>query len=126
MERRDMGILMLVALGAGYAAFVNWDTIAEKLSLDDLSPGRVKAIDMAKKDMTLDSLQANSLVLRERARIGEIRMSEDPWTASRIEENLWLVVMDYTAGGEPHQYRFHVNVATGVVKLLPQTAQPPR
>ena len=127
MERKDKMILLVLALGAGYAGFVHWDWISAKLSLDDLSPGRIKAIDLAKKDLTFDGLQANSLVMRERARNGEIKMEEEPWEATRIDENRFVVVVAFIEDGLPKSHRFDVNIATGGVKLIPPTsAQPPR
>ena len=125
MERRDIMILLLLAAGGGYAAFTNWDVIAERLSLDDLSPGRVKAIDMAKKDLTFDGLQANSLVLRNREKNNEIKLGEDPWVANRIEGDRWLVSVTYRQEGEWVKQQFDCNIATGAVKYIPG-ATPPR
>ena len=118
--------LLLLAAGAGYATYTNWDFIKEKLSLDDLTPGRVKAIDMAKKDYTFDGLQPNSIVLSQRARNNEIKLSDDPWTASRINTDRWLVTLTYQQEGQVVTHQFDCNIATGNVKLVPQGAQPPR
>ena len=126
MERKDKGILLLLALGAAYAAFVNWDVIAERLSLDDLTPGRVKAIDMAKKDLSFDGLQPNSFVLRNRAKNNEVRLGEDPWVANRIDGDRWLVTLTYTQEGHVVQHKFECNIATGNVKFIPDPAHPPR
>jgi len=126
MERRDQMILLLLAAVAGYATYANWPAIAESLRLDDLSPGRVKAMHMAKKDMSFDGLQPNSLVLRNRAKNNEIKLGEDPWTATRIEGDRWLVTVSYSQDGQWVNQQFDCNTATGVVKLIPQGAQPPR
>ena len=126
MERKDSMILLLLAAVAGYATYANWDLIAAKLSLDDLSPGRVKAVDMAKKDLSFDGLQPNSLVLRNRAKNNEIKMGEDPWAATRIEGDRWLVTVSYSQDGQFVTQQFDCNLATGVVKLIVQGAQPPR
>src|SRR5262245_419592 len=126
MERKDIMILLLLAAGAGYATFTNWDFIKEKLSLDDLTPGRVKAIDMAKKDMTFDSLQPNSLVLNQRAKNNEIKLAEDPWGAKRINGDRWLVNVSYQQEGQWVTHHFDCNIATGVVKHFPPGATPPK
>jgi hypothetical protein len=126
MERKDIWLLVLIAAGAGYATYTNWDVIKEKLSLDDLTPGRVKAIDMAKKDYTFDGLQPNSLVLNQRAKNNEITLPEDPWTAKRIDGDRWLVTLVYSEGGQAVKRQFDCNIATGIVKVVPQHAQPPR
>ncbi len=126
MERKDKLILLLMLSGAGYAAFANWDTMRTKLGLDDLAPGRLKAIDLAKKDMTLDRTLANWLVLHERRRNKEIEMEEEPWDATRLEGNRFLVVVRFTERGQPHGYRFEVNTASGGVTRLEDGARPPR
>lgn len=126
MERKDICILLLLAAGAGYATYTNWDLIKERLSLDDLTPGRVKAIDMAKKDYTFDGLQPNSLVLNQRAKNNEIALGQDPWVAQRINGERWLVILTYHQDGQLVKHQFDCNIATGIVKLLPQGAQPPR
>jgi hypothetical protein len=126
MERKDTMILLLLAAVAGYATYAHWPAIAQRLSLDDLSPGRVKAMDMAKKDMSFDGLQPNSLVLRNRAKNNEIKMGEDPWAATRIEGDRWLVTVSYSQDGTWVTQQFECNIGTGNVKLVPQGAQPPR
>ena len=126
MERKDQMILLLLAAVAGYATYKNWDVIAERLSLDDLTPGRVKAIDMAKKDYTFDGLQQNSLVLNQRANNKEIKLGEDPWTAKRINGDRWLVTLTYQQEGQSVTHQFDCNIATGMVKLVPQNPQPPK
>ena len=83
-------------------------------------------LDLAKKDLTFDGLQANSLVLRERARNREITMEQEPWEATRIDDNLFLVVVTFTEGGVHKSHRFDVNIATCNVALIPNAAQPPR
>ncbi|HEU4418551.1 MAG TPA: hypothetical protein VFT55_06405 [Planctomycetota bacterium] len=126
MERKDIWILLLLAAGAGYATYTNWDLIKEKLSLDDLTPGRVKSIDMAKKEYTFDGLQPNSLVLNQRAKNNEITLGEDAWVAQRINGDRWLVTVSYQQEGQLVKHQFDCNIATGSVKLVPQGAQPPR
>jgi hypothetical protein len=126
MERKDQMILLLLAAVAGYATYTHWPAIAQRLSLDDLSPGRVKAMDMAKKDMSFDGLQANSIVLRNRAKNNEIKLADDPWAANRIEGDRWLVTVSYNQEGQWVTQQFECNIATGNVKLLVQGAQPPK
>ena len=94
--------------------------------MQPLSFGDAEAIDMAKKDMTFDGLQPNSLVLNQRAKNNEIKLGEDPWGAKRIDGDRWLVNLSYQQEGQWITHHFDCNIATGVMKHIPPGATPPR
>lgn len=132
MERRDVFILLLAAGGIGYAVYNNWDLVREKLGLDDLYPGRIKAIELAKKAYSLESYRTNWEVLHDRERTGEIKVIGDPWLADPIEKPWYVVTFTFKEAGQPRRYVFHVNVATMATVLKAKqtgadaTAAPPR
>ena len=84
MEKRDAFILLLVLGGGGYAAYTHWDVIAEKLSLADLSPGRLKAVDLAKNAADIGNGFSNWQWLESRSKRREIELPADPWIAEPL------------------------------------------
>jgi hypothetical protein len=126
MERRDKLVLLLLLAGAGWAGYEHWDTIVAKLGLDDLSPGRVKAIDLAKRDLTFERVRSNQLVLDERVRLGEIVATEHAWSAVRIGGGRFLVTYDYKERGVAQKYQFEVDTATNAVTLVDNGPPSPR
>lgn len=117
METRDRVILLLAAAGIGYAVYSNWDVIRERLGLDDMYPGRIKAIDLVKKAYSLDRYRMNWEILEDRKRGGSIQVVGDPWYAEPISEPLYKVTYTFKEAGQPRRYVFHANVATMAVHL---------
>ena len=132
MERKDSIILLLLLSGGGYYGFTHWDQISQKLGLDDLNPGRIKAIELAKQQFTFDRYRQNGVVIHERMHDGVIQGAEDPWQAQRLRENHFRVVCSFREEGKSHHRLFEVNVGNGAVEDLgdsstsPITATPPR
>jgi hypothetical protein len=127
MERRDKLILLLLLAGGGYATYRNWDVINTTLGLDDIAPGRVKAIDLAKRDTTFHRGRPNSVVVQELARGGEIELAPDAWQAQRQDGDVFRVTCTFRQRGESRCYEFEVDVSTGRVTFLEsESTQPPR
>jgi hypothetical protein len=127
MERKDKLILLLLLAGAGYFGYTHWDTISITLGLDDIAPGRVKAIDLAKREQSFQRGRPNSIVLADQVRSGDIVMDHDAWQAQRLHGDVFLVLCNYRERGERHCHRFEVDVATnGVTLLEDEDAQPPK
>jgi hypothetical protein len=118
MERRDKWFLLLLLAGAGYAGYRNWDVISTTLGLDDIAPGKVKAIDLAQREMTFERSRPNSVVLKDRARRGEIEFGPDAWHATRQGGDLFRVFFTFREGGQDRCYEFDVDIANGRVTLV--------
>jgi hypothetical protein len=115
MEKRDAILLLLVLGGVGYAAHANWDVIKEKLSFADLSPGRMKAIELAKDSSDFESGSTNWQYMQSRSRQGAIQLAPEPWSAEPIAGEDYRVVARWTEDGERLAFGFRVNVATRTV-----------
>ena len=93
MERRDQFLLLLALGGAGYAVHANWDMIAEKLSISDLSPGRIKAMELAKDSSNFQEGATNWQYMQMRSKQGHIRMATgSPWSADLIKGDEFRVI----------------------------------
>lgn len=116
MEKRDAFLLMLVLGGGGYAAYEHWDVIAEKLSFAELSPGRLKAISLAKESNDFDRGFRNWQWLQTRAKQREIELPAEPWEASPIAGQVYAVRVRWTDGGDPIVANFRVDVGLRTVR----------
>lgn len=118
MERRDKLFLLLVLGGGAYAVHTNWETIRDKLGLDDLAPGRIKAMELAKKNYNFERSIPNWQVVANLEANKEIEVDGDPWAAERIENDQWRVTCTYWQRGRQVQHLFRVNVNTGAVAWM--------
>ena len=105
MEKKDALLMLLLAGAGGYAVFANWETIRLKLGLDDLHPGRIKAMELAKKAYSFEQNTANSVVLRVREDNGEIKLQGEPWSGVEIKAPRYRVTCTYVENGEPKDKR---------------------
>jgi hypothetical protein len=128
MEKKDKLFVLLVALGGAYAVHANWDRIRERLGLEDMYPGRIKAMQLAKSSHNFQAYAVNWAVLRDREANGEIKTNGDPWAATEIEKPRYRVTCTYTEQGERRVHRFTVDVGTGSVTYhgLDETKPAPR
>jgi hypothetical protein len=128
MEKRDALFLLLVLGGGGYAAYTHWDVIVETLSLDDLRPSRLKAIELAKDSNDFDSGFPNWHWLQSRQKRGEIELGETPWNAEPIAGEDYHVYARWVDDGDRIVVRFQVNIANRTVAYegLIGTAAAPR
>ena len=115
MERRDAFILQLVLGGGGYAAYEHRDVIAEKLSFADLSPGRLKAISLAKDSSDFDRGSHNWQWLQSRAKRREIELPAEPWDADPIAGEVYAVRVRWVDDGDPVVASFRVDIAKRTV-----------
>lgn len=116
MEKRDAFILLLLLGGGGYAAYEHWDVIAEKLSFADLSPGRLKAISLAKDSNDFDRGFHNWQWLQSRAKRREIELEPEPWSAEPIAGEVYAVHVRWTDDGDHMAAHFRVDVANRTVQ----------
>lgn len=131
MERRDAVFLLALFGGGGYLAYSHWDEIVAKLGLDDLNPGRIKAIELCKQHFHFDRYRPNGVVIHERMSSGEIRGNAEPWLAQRIRNERFLVVCSFRDDEKEHHRNFEVDIGTGEVIDRGETptcpiAAPPR
>lgn len=122
MEKRDAAILLLLLGGGGYAAYTHWDVIAEKLSLADLSPGRIKAIELAKDSSDFEQGFRNWQWMQTQQKRGAIQLSAEPWSAEPIAGEQYTVYARWTDEGEPMVVSFRVDVAARTVRYDGDTA----
>ena len=115
MEKRDAFVLLLVLGGAGYAAFTHWDQIAAKLGFDDLSPGRRKEIELAKKSSDFEGGVTNWQYIESRHKRGEIQVTPEPWSAEPIGGQEYSVVVRWIDDGDRIVLGFRVDVAKRTV-----------
>jgi len=125
MERRDAVILLLLLSGGVYYGSTHWEEIKEKLGLDDLTPGRIKAIELTKQQFTFDRYRQNGILIQERTHSGEILCAQDPWQAQRVRDNHFIVVCSFREDGKDHHRRFEVDVGSGAVVDLGEAPTPP-
>src|SRR5712671_7291309 len=91
MDKKDTLVLLLVLAAGGYAVHANWPKIRLKLGLNDLNPGRIRAMELAKKSFDFDQNRDNTTVLTDRRANGEIQLPADPWSAEPIDEGHFRV-----------------------------------
>ena len=124
MEKKD-AIFLLALLGAGgYALHANWDTIKVKLGLDDLRPGRIRAMHLAKEGNQFDAYRTNWMVVKGREENGEIKVSGDPWNAAEVANPRYRVTCTYVENGERRVHVFSVDIASAVVTYEGLEAHP--
>ncbi|MBX3462715.1 MAG: hypothetical protein KF830_06065 [Planctomycetes bacterium] len=114
MEKRA-ALFLVLALGGGYAAWTHWDVIAEKLSVVDFSPGRLKAIELAKDSSDFERGSTNWQYLQSRHRRREIDLPAEPWSAEPIVGESYRVVARWTEDGDRVVVAFRVDVAKRTV-----------
>lgn len=117
METRDRVFVLLAAAGIGYAVYSNWDVIREKLGLDDMYPGRIKAVDLTKKAYSLDRYRTNWEILDDRKRGELIQVVGDPWSAEPVEDPVYRVTFTFKEDGQLRRYVWQTNVASMAVHL---------
>jgi hypothetical protein len=115
MERRDACLLLLVLGGGGYAAWTHWDVIAAKLSFADLSPGRLKAIELAKDASDFERGATNWQYLQTRHKRREIELPSEPWSAEPIAGEQYRVLARWLDDGDRVVVAFQVDVARRTV-----------
>lgn len=118
MEKRDSIILLLLAGGAGYGIYANWDTIADKLDLHEYDALRIKAIDLAKKSVDFESGSTNWQYLRTRQQRYEIEVADDAWVAEPISDREYRVTVRWTEDGERVLRGFRVDIGASTVQYL--------
>jgi hypothetical protein len=115
MERRDKFILLLLLAGGGLYAHRHWDEIATRLSLDDLRPGRIKAMELAKKEYTFERVRTNDVVVQQRVSAGEIKAVGDLWTADPQGGDRYFVNCTWVEGRDRCTQVFEVDIGSGRV-----------
>ncbi|MEZ5966946.1 MAG: hypothetical protein R3F56_24115 [Planctomycetota bacterium] len=125
MERRDKVFFVLLLGGLGYGGYQNREFIEQKLGLDDLAPGRIKAVDLCKHAFTLDRVRPNWVVLEGWLHDGQIEEDGELWTAQRVAGDDFRVLCRYKRDGEVQLHRFAVDTASGGVRVE-EDAGPPR
>ncbi len=115
MEKRDALFLLLALGGGGYAAYTHWDVIADKLSFASLSPGHIKAVNLAKESSDFEQGFRNWQWLQTQKKRGTLQMEADPWTANAVGGEDYQVLARWTADGEPMVVSFRVNIAKRTV-----------
>lgn len=128
MEKRDALFLLLVLGGIGYAAYTHWDVIEEKIGFADLSPGRLKAIELAKDSNDFETASPNWQWLQTQKKRRAIELSDEPWSAEPIAGEDYAVTARWIDDGEHVVVGFHVNIANRTVTYdgLLGTAAAPR
>lgn len=125
MERKDRIIVLLMLGGIGYGAYHYRDVIEHRLGLDDLAPGRIKAVVLAKQAFTFDRYRPNWVVLEGWLHDGTIQADGELWTADRVTGNDFRVLCHYRDHGTPRVHAFDVNTDSGTVQAK-ENAGPPR
>ena len=115
MEKRDAFLLLVLSGASGYGVYANWATLRVKLGLDDMHPGRIKALQLAKDANTFEPYSVNSVVLRDRASNGEINLQGEPWSATEIQKPRYRVTCTFLEKGERKVHCFTVDIAAGGV-----------
>lgn len=118
MGKKDTVFMLLVLGGAGYGIHANWDAVKVKLGLDDLSPGRIKAIELTKKARGFEQYRSNWEVLRDWQSGEQIQVVGDPWQAEPVDDQHWRVYCTYKEAGQMRRHQFDTNVASGVVEYV--------
>tara|TARA_R110002073_G_scaffold58721_3_gene148605 strand:+ start:47 stop:415 length:369 start_codon:yes stop_codon:yes gene_type:complete len=118
MERRDAMLILLLLGGGGYACYTNWDTISDRLGLEQLDPGRLKAVELAKEAFTFTRAMSNWQHLQSRQTNEEIEIGSDPWSTEHIAGPNYRVQVQWieTEDGTTMTHGFHVNIATRIAK----------
>jgi len=117
MERKDAFILLAIAGAVGYVTYTNWDAIAVRLGLDDLMPGRVKAIEYVKGANSFESARPNWQIVEQWKAGGDIEYEGVPWSADKIDETHYRVVLNYKKDGTKRAITFNVDNSSGAVVL---------
>jgi hypothetical protein len=125
MERKDAFILLAFAGALSYGAYANWDAISARLGLDDLMPGRVKAIEYAKTANSFETSRPNWQVVEQWKASGDIQYEGNPWTADKLDENHYRVVLNYRKDGAKRAITFNVDNIKGSVVLNDDAAALP-
>lgn len=128
VEKKD-AILLLLAAGVGaYAVHANWDTLRVKLGLDDLRPGLIKAMRLAKDAHTFDPTTTNWVYLRDRANNGEITLKGDPWESTEVGALNYRVTCTFTENGEAKVHVFAADIGKNALTYqgLDQSTPAPR
>ena len=115
MEKRDAMFLLLVLGGGGYATYANWDTIVERLGLEQLDPGRIKAIVLAKDASDFQGGATNWQYIQSRHARGEIAVTQDPWVAKLVTGQQYRVTVHWNEDDADVVHGFTVNIATRTV-----------
>lgn len=125
MSKRDFLLMLVLCGGAGYGIHANWDKIQAKLGLDDLRPGRVKAIELTKQARSWEQYRSNWEVLRDRVANEEVQVVGDPWSATAIDDRHYRVVLTFKMDSQLHRYAFDVDLVTNVVEYAGELDDPP-
>ncbi len=125
MEKRDALFVLLVLGGGGYGVWKNWDTIAAKLSISQLDPGRLKSIQLAKDSGDLGGGVTNWQLLQSRKQRHEIEMAGDPWQADPLTGQEYRVTVRWQEDDAAQVATFRVDVARRTVALEGSGADQP-
>ncbi len=115
MDKKQAVLLLVLAGGAGYAVHTNWDTIKVTLGLDDLRPGRIRALQMVKDAKAFDQYRANWMVVQDRKQNGEIEVVGEPWHAVEVAHPRYRVTCTFVEDGERLVHAFAVDIVSGDV-----------
>ncbi len=132
MEKRDSLLLLALAGAGAYGVFTHWDTIREKLGVEDFYPGRLKAIQLAKNAYNWAPPTPNWIVLRDREKNGDITLAKDAWHATEIKDPKFRVTCTWTESGERHMHVFAVDIGfssvvyEGEAEIQPAAPASPR
>lgn len=107
-------LLVLVGIGV-HGARENWDSVRDRLGLEDLRPTSIKSIQLAKNARNLDRYTANWMVLRDREANGQIKTEPNAWRALEVDELRVRVSFVFSEHSERHVHRFLVEHVSGTV-----------
>lgn len=115
MERRDALLLLALIGGGAYAAHTHWDTIRDKLSFDDLDPEKLRAMKLCQEAYSFAPPDPNWIVLRDRAKNGDIKVPENAWRATAIQHPRYRVTCTWIEAGSPCVHAFTVDLGKSAV-----------
>jgi hypothetical protein len=125
MERKDAILLVALAGAGAWAVYANWDTIRDKVGVDDLSPGKLKAVQLAKDAFTWNPPAPNWMVLRDREKNGEIELPAHAWRAYELQSSQYRVTCTWVENGASQVHVFRVDIGSSAVAYDGLEGNPP-
>ncbi len=126
MESGGKFLLLLALGGGGYYTHLHWDEISTACGLDELRPGKTKAIKLGREAQTIERGTPNWRVIDERIRSGRIEAVGDLWTADHKNSDLYIVHCCFRQNGDLFTQDFEVRLGSRAVTQLDLEAGAPR